>query len=74
MTSQTLALLIAFGSLLMVMTALSAYAFGWWWRGRHERDLWPGRVARLRREWEWDRRLDAQLRKEAGPPALRVVK
>lgn len=55
-----------------LVIAVSAYSFGWWWRGRYEAMQRPEREYRLRLQWEWNRRLDEPLRPH-GPPDLRVI-
>jgi membrane protease YdiL (CAAX protease family) len=73
MTDQFLPLLAIAWLLALVLVGVAAYSFGWWWRGRHEEPRRWELERRLRREWEWNRRLAAQEQVEAGPPKLRVV-
>jgi hypothetical protein len=72
--SEFLTLLAFFWLGVLVLVCVGSYAFGWWWRGRFEEERRIEREVRLRQEWEWNRRLDAQERREAGSPVLRVVK
>lgn len=62
---------------MLVFVALAAYSYGWWWRGRHERDRWADHERYLRREWEREQRQlrheDCEPERPSGPPQLRVV-
>lgn len=58
---------------MLVFVALGGYAYGWWWRGKHEAKRRAEREVELRKELEWARREERELMRQIGPPQLRVV-
>jgi hypothetical protein len=61
--------------LMLLGVGLASYAFGWWWRGEHERKLRAERAERERRFQETmaeRKALEREVNRQLGQPQPRL--